>query len=47
MGAVCEMQWSDAIVFRSFVEHKNHRIIYYIEGDTVYIADIWACRMSH
>lgn len=47
MGAVCEMQWSNTIVLRSFVEHKNHRLIYYIEDDTVYIVDIWACRMKH
>jgi plasmid stabilization system protein ParE len=47
MGAVCEMQWSDAIVLRSLVEHKNHRLIYYIEDNTVYIVDIWACRMNH
>lgn len=28
--------------YRSFVEHRNHKIIYYIEKDTIYIADIWA-----
>ena len=27
--------------YRSFVEHKNHKIIYYIEKNTLYIADIW------
>lgn len=27
--------------YRSFVEHRNHKIIYYIEKDTIYIADIW------
>ena len=27
--------------YRSFVEHRNHKIIYYVEKDTVYIADIW------
>ena len=27
--------------YRSFVEHRNHKIIYYVEKDTVYITDIW------
>ena len=27
--------------YRSFVEHRNHKIIYYIEKDTINIADIW------
>lgn len=27
--------------YRSFVEHKNHKIVYYIEKKTIYIADIW------
>ena len=27
--------------YRSFVEHKNHKIIYYIEKEILYIADIW------
>ena len=27
--------------YRSFVEHRNHKIIYYVEKDTIYIADIW------
>ena len=26
--------------YRSFVEHRNHKIIYYIEKDTINIADI-------
>lgn len=28
-------------IYRSFVEHKNHKIIYYIEKDTINIIDIW------
>jgi len=41
-------EWADdSIEFRAFVEHKNHKIIYYIENNTVYIADIWACNMDH
>ena len=47
VGSVCEKQWDDSIEFRAFVEHKNHKIIYYIENNTVYIADIWACNMDH
>ena len=27
--------------YRSFVEHKNHKIVYYVEKDTIYISDIW------
>lgn len=27
--------------YRSFVEHKNHKIIYYIEKRTIHIVDIW------
>lgn len=27
--------------YRSFVEHKNHKIIYYVDKGTIYIADIW------
>ena len=30
--------------YRSFVEHRNHKIIYYVEKDTIYIADIWPNR---
>lgn len=28
--------------YRSFVEHKNHKIIYYVEKETIHIADIWS-----
>ena len=27
---------------RSFVEHKNHKIIYYVEKKTICIANIWS-----
>lgn len=27
--------------YRSFVEHKNHKIIYYVEKGIIHIADIW------
>lgn len=29
-------------IYRSFVEHKNHKILYYVEKKTIYIADIWS-----
>lgn len=32
--------------YRSFVEHKNHKIIYYVENDILYIADIWSSNMN-
>lgn len=35
------------IMIRGFVEHKNHEIIYYIKDNTIYIADIWACKINH
>ena len=28
--------------YRSFVEHRNHRIIYYVDKDTIHITDIWS-----
>lgn len=27
--------------YRSFVEHKNHKILYYVEKNCIHIADIW------
>lgn len=28
-------------IYRSFVQHKNHKIIYYVEKNAIYIAGIW------
>lgn len=33
-------------VYYSYVEHKNHKIVYYMENETLYIADIWPCLME-
>lgn len=41
MGPVDEELSTSKRTYHSFVEHKNHKIIYYIKKDTVYIADIW------
>lgn len=41
MGPVDEVLSTSKRTYHSFVEHKNHKIIYYIKKDTVYIADIW------
>lgn len=30
--------------YRSIVVHKNCKIIYYVEGDTLHIADLWDTR---
>ena len=30
--------------FRSIVAHKNCKIIYYVENDTLHIADLWDTR---
>ena len=27
--------------FRSVVVHRNCKLVYYVDGDTVYIADVW------
>lgn len=27
--------------YRSFVEHKNHKILYYVEKNAIHIAAIW------
>ena len=27
--------------YRSFVEHRNHKILYYVEKKTIYIVSIW------
>jgi Plasmid stabilization system protein len=32
--------------FRSLVVHRNYKVIYYIEKETIYIAAIWDCRQS-
>lgn len=32
--------------YRSLVEHKNHKIIYYVEDEVLYIVDIWPCNMN-
>lgn len=31
-------------IYRSFVVHRHYKLIYYIEKDTVYIADLWDTR---
>lgn len=33
-------------IYYSYVEHPNHKIIYYMEDETLYIADIWPCLMN-
>ena len=30
--------------FRSVVVHRNCKLVYYVDGDTVYIADVWDTR---
>ena len=30
--------------FRSVVVHRNCKLVYYVDGDTVYIADVWGTR---
>ena len=30
--------------YRSVVVHRNCKLVYYAEGDTLYIADVWDTR---
>ena len=30
--------------FRSVVVHRNCKLVYYVDGDTLYIADLWDTR---
>jgi plasmid stabilization system protein ParE len=32
--------------FRSLIIKKIYKIIYYVNGDIIYIADIWNCRQN-
>jgi plasmid stabilization system protein ParE len=33
-------------MFRSLVSCKRYKVVYYIEDNTVFIADVWDCRQS-
>lgn len=41
MGPVDQELSTSRRTVHSFVEHKNHKIIYYIKNDTIHILDIW------
>lgn len=41
MGPVDQEISTSKRTYHSFVEHKNHKIIYYIKKDTIHIVDIW------
>ena len=30
--------------YRSLVVHQNYKLVYYVEGNTIYIADLWDTR---
>ena len=30
--------------YRSIVVHQNYKLVYYVEGDTIYIVDLWDTR---
>ncbi len=32
--------------FRSLVACRRYKVIYYVEDDTVFVADIWDCRQN-
>ena len=33
--------------YRCLIEHKRFKIIYFIENNAIYIADIWNCSQDH
>ena len=34
------------IIFRSLVIRKTYKVVYYAEGNIIYIADVWDCRQN-
>lgn len=46
MAAVEPVLINEPQIFRALVVQHNYKVIYYIEGDTIYIAAIWDCRQN-
>jgi plasmid stabilization system protein ParE len=46
MAAVEPVLINEPQIFRALVVRHNYKVIYYIEGDTIYIAAIWDCRQN-
>ncbi|MDR1896354.1 MAG: type II toxin-antitoxin system RelE/ParE family toxin [Prevotellaceae bacterium] len=46
MAAVEQFLQEQPKTFRSLVVKKIHKVVYYIETDRIYIADVWDCRQN-
>jgi plasmid stabilization system protein ParE len=46
IGSVEQQLNHRAEQFRSVVVMKNHKVVYYIDGDKVYLVLIWDCRRN-
>ncbi len=46
MAAVEPVLINEPQIFRGLIVKHNYKVIYYIKGDTVYIAAIWDCRQD-
>lgn len=46
IGRVEESLSDDKVTFRSIIEHRDYKIIYYIEDDIIHISAIWSCRQN-
>lgn len=34
-------------IYRAIIEHRDFKIIYFVENDAIHIADIWNCRQDN
>lgn len=46
IGKIEPLLEDSALTYRSLTIHKNYKLVYYIEDDTVVVADIWDTRQE-
>jgi plasmid stabilization system protein ParE len=46
MAAIEQILKNHPIMFRSLVVRKTYKVVYYVEGNRIYIADVWDCRQN-
>lgn len=46
LGRIEEEISDQSTTYRSVVEHKTYKVIYYIDSDVIYIIAIWSCRQN-
>lgn len=46
VGRIDESLSDGKTTFRSIIEHRNYKIVYYIEDDIIHISSIWSCRQN-